>query len=176
MSVNPDLFRNVMSHYATGVTVVTARVGDKKHGLTVNAICSVSLDPPLLLVCVRKHTYSYKLITESQNFAVNILSLDQEMIAKRFANNTLTADERFLGVDYRSEVSGAPILEEALSWLDCKVVAAYPGGDHTIFLGEVMALERRTDMQPLLFFRSEYQKQCTCNSEEMVNFRLRNGE
>ena len=157
MSVNPDMFRKVMSQFATGITVVTTRVENKIHGLTVNAFCSVSLEPPLLLVCIRNNTHGYESIKRGQNFAVNILGQTQEKVAKKFATNSLSSDERFAEIDYRFKASGAPVLVESLGWLDCKLVATYPGGDHTLFLGEVLALGHRNDQQPLLFFQSKYQ-------------------
>jgi flavin reductase (DIM6/NTAB) family NADH-FMN oxidoreductase RutF len=157
MPIDPNLFREVMSQFATGITVVTTRTGDEIHGLTANAFCSVSLEPPLVLVCVDKTAHSHDLIQQGKNFAVNILSAAQEAIARRFATNNMTAAERFAGIPYRTEATGAPVFMQSLGWLDCKLVAAHPGGDHTIFVGEVLAIGRGTDHQPLLYFGSEYQ-------------------
>jgi flavin reductase (DIM6/NTAB) family NADH-FMN oxidoreductase RutF len=156
MAVDPMLLRQVMSQFATGITVVTTCNHKEIHGLTVNAFCSVSLAPPLVLVCIDKKASSHDLIANSGNFAVNILNQAQEPIARKFSTNFLQSEERFADIEYRREATGAPVLAEAVGWLDCKLVADYPGGDHTIFLGEVVASGHRTDMPPLLFFRSRY--------------------
>ena len=156
MSINPDLFRQVLSRFATGVTIVTTRHGETVHGLTANSFCSVSLAPPLVLVCVDKNAQSHDLIQQSGNFAVNFLTLAQEEWSRRFADNQLSADERFAGIALHPEKTGAPVLDEALGWLDCKLFAAYAGGDHTIFVGEVVALGQSRDQQPLLYYQSQY--------------------
>jgi flavin reductase (DIM6/NTAB) family NADH-FMN oxidoreductase RutF len=158
MSIDSDLFRQVMSQFATGVTIVTTRDGEEVHGLTANSFCSVSLEPPLVLVCVDKSAHSHDLIAAGRNFSVNILKASQEALARRFATNNLPADERFAGIQFRTEVTGAPILLESLGWLDCRLFATYPGGDHTIYVGEVLALGRNQHDDPLLYFHSGYQK------------------
>ncbi|MGH7597918.1 MAG: flavin reductase family protein [bacterium] len=158
MSIDSELFRQVMSQFATGITVVTTRAGEEIHGLTANSFCSVSLQPPLVLVCVDKSAHSHDLITAGRNFAVNILKASQETLARRFATNNLAADGRFAGIPIRTETTGAPILLESLGWLDCRLFATYPGGDHTIYVGEVLALGRNQDDDPLLYFQSRYQK------------------
>jgi flavin reductase (DIM6/NTAB) family NADH-FMN oxidoreductase RutF len=158
MPIDPDLFRQVMSQFATGITIVTTRAGEEIHGLTVNSFCSVSLEPPLVLVCVDKSAHSHDLIAAGRNFAVNILAADQEPLARRFATNNLAANERFAGIAFRAEITGAPVLLESLGWLDCRLFAAYSGGDHTIYVGEVMALGRNRDDDPLLYFQSGYQR------------------
>jgi flavin reductase (DIM6/NTAB) family NADH-FMN oxidoreductase RutF len=112
----------------------------------------------LVLVCVDKKAHSHDLIGRGKNFAVNILHASQEPLARRFATNNLSAHERFAGIKFHAEATGAPVLQESLGWLDCKLVAAYPGGDHTIFVGEVVALGRHQGHEPLLYFHSEYQK------------------
>jgi flavin reductase (DIM6/NTAB) family NADH-FMN oxidoreductase RutF len=158
MPIDSDLFRQVMSQFATGITIVTTRAGEEIHGLTANSFCSVSLEPPLVLVCVDKNAYSHDLIAAGRNFAVNILKASQETLARRFAANNLTANERFAEIQFHTEVTGAPILPESLGWLDCRLFAAYPGGDHTIYVGEVLALGRNEENAPLLYFHSGYQK------------------
>ncbi|MDZ7291635.1 MAG: flavin reductase family protein [candidate division KSB1 bacterium] len=158
MPIDSNLFRQVMSRFATGITIVTTRAGETIHGLTVNSFCSVSLDPPLVLICVDKRAHSHDLIVQGGNFAVNFLTATQEEIARRFATNNLPASKRFAGVQFRTEVTGAPIFDESLGWLDCQLFATYPGGDHSIFVGEVVALGQTQEQTPLLYFRSTYQK------------------
>ncbi len=159
--INSDLFRQVMRQFATGITIVTTRAGEEIHGLTANSFCSVSLEPPLVLVCVDKSAHSHDLIAAGRNFAVNILKASQEELARRFAANNLAAHERFAGIQFRTEATGAPILLESLGWFDCRLFATYPGGDHTIYIGEVLALGRNQDDDPLLYFQSGYRKLAT---------------
>lgn len=158
MAIDPLDFRQVMSQFTTGVTVVTTRVGQAVHGLTVNAFCSVSCEPPLLLVCIHNDAYSREVILRSECFAVNILSQEQEDVARRFSTAALNADERLGDLQYRNAVTGAPVFKGVVAWLDCRLEAAYPAGDHTIFLGEVLAIGRRDDLDPLVFFRSQYRQ------------------
>ncbi len=157
MALDPLHYRRVMSQFATGVTVVTTRIGRDVHGLTVNAFCSVSCDPPLLLVCIHNEAYSREVIQKSRCFAVNILSQEQEEVARRFSTSSLTAAQRLADLEHQPVVTGAPVFKEVVGWLDCKLIASYPGGDHTIFLGEVLATGHRDDRDPLVFFRSQYQ-------------------
>jgi len=156
MPLDADTFRTVMSKFATGVTIVTARAGEEIHGLTVNAFCSVSLEPMLVLICVDQQAKGHDLLLKSNNFAVNFLGADQEQLARRFSADQLSAAERFRDLKFRSQVTGAPLLGNSLAFLDCEIVAIYPGGDHTIFLGKVLALEEKDGHHPLLFFEGEY--------------------
>jgi len=158
MPINSELFRQVLSRFATGVTIVTTHHGETMHGLTVNSFCSVSLEPPLVLVCVDKNAQSHDLIKQGGNFAVNFLTVAQEALSRLFSANHLSAAERFAGIPFHPEMTGAPVLDESLGWLDCKLFAAYAGGDHTIFVGEVMALGQSRREEPLLYYQSEYQK------------------
>lgn len=150
-------FRRVLGAFATGVTIVTTRADDTIHGLTANAFCSVSLSPPLVLVCVNKNAQSHEVITQGKCFAVNILSADQRHIAERFAQEALSSAARFDKLEPRTAVTGAPVLGESLGWVDCKLMASHDGGDHTIFVGEVVALGSGEKESPLLYFRGEYQ-------------------
>src|SRR5262245_11784735 len=156
LPLSSDAFRQVMGAFATGVTIVTTGSGDKIHGLTVNAFSSVSLEPILVLVCVDKQAFSHDLIIASQNFAVNILKTEQQFLAERFSNNDLDAKQRYEGVPFCSAVTGAPVLQEALAWLDCKLAAAHDGGDHTVFVGQVLAMGKGESRQPLLYFQGRY--------------------
>ncbi|MBX5457475.1 MAG: flavin reductase family protein [Thermogemmatispora sp.] len=140
MSIDREFFRHVLGQFATGVTVVTTRGSAGLVGLTVNAFCSVSLDPPLVLVCIDLKSRTLQAIRESQIFAVNILSEEQEELARCFA---LPSEERyryFCHAAYHLGVTGAPLLEGTLAFVEARLVADYPGGDHAILLGEVVAL------------------------------------
>jgi flavin reductase (DIM6/NTAB) family NADH-FMN oxidoreductase RutF len=153
MPIDKNELRRVMGHYATGVTVITTFSKEGKlHGLTANAVSSLSLEPPLLVVCVDKKAESYPCFEESGVFTVNILADDQEDLSRRFA---VSGGEKFEGVAYRRGGNGAPILHGVLAHLECKVHAAYEGGDHTIYVGLIEEAETR-DAKPLLFYRGGY--------------------
>ncbi len=156
MILDPQTFRAVMSKFATGVTVVTTRAGEQIHGLTVNAFCSVSLEPMLVLVCIDQQATAHDMLYRSNNFAVNLLGADQEHLARKFSTDQLTATERFRDVRFKSRATGAPLFEQSLGYLDCEIVARYPGGDHTIFIGKVLALAAANGRSPLLYYESAY--------------------
>jgi flavin reductase (DIM6/NTAB) family NADH-FMN oxidoreductase RutF len=155
MPIERNELRRVMGHFATGVTVITTMSKEGKlHGLTANAVSSLSLDPPLLIICVDKKAESYSCFEDSKVFTVNILADDQEDISRRFA---VSGGEKFEGVAYRRGANGAPILNGALAHLECKLYASYDGGDHTIYLGQIEEAETR-EGKPLLFFRGGYRE------------------
>jgi flavin reductase (DIM6/NTAB) family NADH-FMN oxidoreductase RutF len=157
-----DDFRRVMSHFATGVTIITAWDGEQRPtGLTASSFTSVSLNPPLILVCVSQKAHSYPAIKAAGRFAVNILCTGQEGVSRRFATApSASGDEKFVGLAYRPGAVGLPILDEALAALECAVVDAHPAGDHTIFVGQVEAVDVREDSgrEPLLYFRGKYSR------------------
>jgi flavin reductase (DIM6/NTAB) family NADH-FMN oxidoreductase RutF len=153
MAVSNEEFRSALGRFASGVTVVTARgADDQPLGITVSAFSSVSLDPPLVLVCVDKRASLHDHMTEGARFAVNILSEDQELISRRFASKD---EDRFNGTAYRDSAQGVPLLDGALASLECRVVCSYPGGDHTIIVGEVESTNIG-DGKPLAYFRGGY--------------------
>jgi flavin reductase (DIM6/NTAB) family NADH-FMN oxidoreductase RutF len=139
MAVDAREFRQALSQFATGVTVVTTRHGETVHGLTVNAFCSLSLEPPLIVACLDKRTRSHDLIIESGVFAVNILSAEQEHVSDRFAgrHGPEFEEDRFAGIAYGFGILGAPLIAGCLAQLECRLAATHEGGDHTIFVGEV---------------------------------------
>jgi flavin reductase (DIM6/NTAB) family NADH-FMN oxidoreductase RutF len=155
MAIEKNELRRVMGHFATGVTVITSiRTSGELHGLTANAFTSVSLIPPLLLVCIDKKAESYPCFDESRIFTVNVLSADQEAISRKFA---VTGGDKFTGVSYRIGAKGAPILDGALAYLECRVTEKIDGGDHTIYIGEIEQAETK-EGKPLLFFRGGYRE------------------
>ena len=155
MAINPDEFRAALGRFASGVTVVTTkdRTG-RFHGITVSAFCSVSLSPPLVLVCIDKNTGSHHALTETNSFVVNILREDQQYISDRFAS---FLPDKFEVIKYRTGIDGLPVLEEALANLECRLVHSYAGGDHTVYVGEI---ERVTlnDGKPLVYWHGNYRK------------------
>jgi len=151
-SPSPQVLRDVMSHYATGITVLTAG-GEHCHGMTANAFSSVSLDPPLVLCCIARTTQMHEVILRTRHFGVNVLSADQEQLARYFASrNRPKGRAQFDDVDwFPGRVTGSPLLVGALAWLECELSEVYHGGDHSIFLGTVLDAARRTG-DALLFF------------------------
>jgi flavin reductase (DIM6/NTAB) family NADH-FMN oxidoreductase RutF len=153
MPIEKNQLRQVMGHFATGVTIITTlNKAGQIHGLTANAFTSVSLEPPLLLISVDKKAESWPAFEESRVFTVNILAEDQEGLSRKFA---VSGGNKFEGVAYRVGANGAPILEGALAFIECTLYAAYEGGDHSIYLGEIQQAEIR-EGKPLLFFRGGY--------------------
>ena len=153
--IDDSEFRRVMGHFPTGVTVVTSLHEDGTPcGLTVNAFCSLSLDPALVLVCVEDAADSFGCIDRSGVFAVNILEEGRgESLSRRFS--TWGVDDKFRGVAFRTERTGCPILEVALAWVDCRVTRKIPAGDHTVFIGEVLEGDAR-EGSPLVYYRGGY--------------------
>jgi len=145
-----------MGHFATGVTVLTTALGEELHGMTANAVCSVSLDPLLVLVCVNKQARTHPVLTKSGVFGVNVLGEGQEQVSRLFADDSADSEHNLTGLAYRRGVTGAPILEDCLAYVDCRVVATYPAGDHTIFVGAVEDVGVLRDGRPLIFFRGGY--------------------
>ncbi len=156
MSVDPLEFRNIIGHFATGVTVITTAAGDKLHGMTANAITSLSLDPVLLLVCVDKATYTHGVLEGSGVFVVNVLGEHQEAVSRVFARRGEPEAGSLRGQSYTIGRMGAPILDDCLAFIECRVAEVLEGGDHSIFLGEVVGGGVKTEMEPLLFFRGRY--------------------
>lgn len=149
-------FRTVIGHFATGVTVVTSRRADGRPcGLTANSVASVSLDPLLVLVCLDRSAVSHGCIIDGGAFAVSILAAPDEPLARRFAEGE--REDRFEGLAWREEVTGCPVLERALAWLDCRVRDVHGAGDHSIVVGEVVACGARAG-EPLVFYRGEYRR------------------
>ncbi|GCE24701.1 hypothetical protein KDA_01850 [Dictyobacter alpinus] len=140
MAIEKELFRQVMGRFATGVTVVTTSSNGVLAGLTVNSFCSVSLNPPLVLICVDNNSSTLPLLRESKIFAVNMLSKNQEEWSRGFATNSPERFEHFCYAPYHTAATGSPIIEDVLAFIDARIVAEYPGGDHVIFIGQVEAM------------------------------------
>ena len=154
MAIDADEFRVAMSLWPSGVTIVTSRVGEQIHGMTVSDFSGVSLDPPLAVVCAAKSSVTTGLIEEARCFGVNILRLDQDALANKFASKK---DEfkRFEDVEIFEAKTGAPLLREAVVNLDCRVVAIHDAGDHLLCVGEIEETHVG-DGEPLLYFRGGY--------------------
>src|SRR5436190_2698501 len=156
--ITPDLYRQVMGNWGTGVSVVTTRdPGGQPYGLTVSSFTSVSMDPILVLVCLDDRLSGLQYFKDSMTFGVSILSEAQQEVSRLFAKKDTVRPTEL----YFEGETGEPLIRDSLVTLECKTVATYSGGDHTIFLGEVVAAELHGAMQgvkPLLYFRGKYER------------------
>lgn len=152
-SLEPDRYRTVFGHFATGVAVITVAGTAGSGGLTANAVCSVSLDPLLALVCFEQRARTLPLVRETGRFAVNVLREGAEDVARVFASK-VPEGEKLRDVPHRLE-RGMPILDAALAWVVCDVRELIPAGDHEIAIGEVVAMDL-SEGEPLLWYRGAY--------------------
>lgn len=158
MAITSDQYRDTLRHFPAGVTIVTVKSGDQWHGLTVSAFVSVSPTPPLILVVIdHRHTGHDLLERNDAVFAVNILREDQSALSNHFA--WTDEEERFTEGRWGTASTGAPILEDALAWLDCTVYSRHTAGTHTIYIGEVQACHvQEVDQKPLVYWNRDYRK------------------
>ena len=169
--INEAIFKQALGQFASGVTVITASNGNEDCGMTASAFCSLSLDPPLVLVCVKKGNTMWNMLQDSSGYGVTILGEDQQEWSNRFAGGTVDASgnwipwpeerSRFEGIDCaRAEMSGARLLPDALAQLDCVHEAQFDGGDHTIFVGRVVGANAkdRGEGNPLVYQAGGYKK------------------
>ena len=151
--------RSLMARFATGVSVVAARHGPLLAGMTANAIASISIDPPLMMASIARKSETHGAIIGSHAFSVSVLADDQQSLAECFAQPTTAAKLKgFCGADWHEAETGSPILEGALAYFDCRLAERHDGGDHTIFLGEIVAAGYREDAAPLLWYGSRYRR------------------
>lgn len=157
MAILPDEFRRTLGHFATGVTVVTVEIAaGEVHGMTANAFSAVSLEPPLILVCVGLNARTHSLLPQAPRFGVSLLRNDQEDLARFFASSEPKQEgaER-LGVRYRKTAHGAVVLQDCLAHMECTLVASHPAGDHTIYVAQVEEASQHAG-EPLLFYRGRF--------------------
>jgi flavin reductase (DIM6/NTAB) family NADH-FMN oxidoreductase RutF len=146
--------RQIMGHFATGVTIITALDGDEPVGLTAQSFTSLSLDPPLILFCPGKTSTTWPRIERAGSFTVNILGQAQEAICRTFA---ASGADKFAGVEWTpSDVTGAPVLDDVLAWVDCRLESQHDAGDHLIVIGRVVDLSVEEEGKPLLFYRGGF--------------------
>lgn len=153
---DPRTLRDALGCFATGVTVVTCLNGDgQPAGLTVNSFTSVSLDPPLLLVCLAKRAVSASALIEASHFAVNVLQTGQQPASIRFSTKD---EDRFGTTPWSCGEGGAPILKDSLGVFECERHAVHSGGDHHILIGQVVKASFDAALDPLLYFRGRYRR------------------
>jgi flavin reductase (DIM6/NTAB) family NADH-FMN oxidoreductase RutF len=161
--VDSRSYRNTIGLFASGVTIITTRLGEVVHGMTANAVSSVSLDPTLLLVCLDRRTRMHDLVQQAGLFAVNVLAADQEHLSVHFAGRGKDGppppDLRFVYGSDDTDDGSVPTIAGSVTAIRCQVEAAYPGGDHTIVLGRVIELRTgAADAQPLIWFGGHYRQ------------------
>lgn len=154
--VDEDAFRRVMGNFAAGVTVVTLQ--SPAHGITVNAFASLSLSPPLVLICIDHDTETHRRLADGEpGYCVNVLAADQRELGEYFANMREFDASPFETEATRTATTGAPVFESALAYLDCSLEAAHEGGDHTIYVGAVESAEvQREGAAALTYFRGDW--------------------
>ena len=151
--------RAMMARFATGVSVVAARHGPLLAGMTANAIASVSIDPPLMLASISRKSETHGAIQTSHSFAVSVLSSEQEALADCFAQPTTAGKlQRFCDAPWHDAETGSPILDGAIAFFDCRLMAQHPGGDHTIFVGEIVAAGFTEEGEPLIWYGSGFRR------------------
>ncbi len=158
MPVDASEYRGIIGQFATGVTVVTTGVDGWLHGMTANAITSVSLDPLLLLVCVDKEAHTHDHLSRAGAFTVSILAEDQQDLSQTFATSNKPEQGRLQGVGYRIGENGAPIIDGCLASIQCEVTERTDAGDHTVFFGRVLHATSERETRPLLFYQGTYRE------------------
>jgi flavin reductase (DIM6/NTAB) family NADH-FMN oxidoreductase RutF len=152
MSVTPQAFRQTLGRFASGVTVVTMLENNETHGITVSAFLSVSLEPPLVLISIDKKAQSHSRMLTAERYGVSILGEGQQRMSNHFANRDKDAVPEF------EHLNDFPVLKDALAQLVCKTVKHVDAGDHTLFIGEIEALQWQEDGKPLVYFQGGYQR------------------
>ncbi len=156
---SPERFRQVLGRFATGVGVLTTVVDGLVHGMTANAVTSVSLQPPLVLVCVDRTALMAERVTRAGCFAISFLAADQQALSAWFADPSRPDDARqFAGVPTRVAATGVPVIEDGVGFVDCRLHAVHDGGDHLIVVGRVEALGDGGSDEPLVYYRSGYRR------------------
>ncbi len=145
-----------MRQWATGVTIVTSAFENVRGGMTVSSFTSVSLEPPTVLVCLNKKTFTHDLVARSGVYAICLLSAGQEALSNRFAGLEPQVSDRFEGIAVTSAETGSPLLPDAIAWLDCRVRQAIDTFTHTIYIAEVVYAYVRPDVEPLVYHNRRY--------------------
>ena len=158
MAIDSQSFRTTLAQWASGVTIVTSLHDGQRVGITASSFTSVSLEPPRILISVAKRLYTHQVIEASQVFAVNILSAAQQGWGMRFAGKMPEGQDRFEGIDVFTAETGSPLLPDVLGWLDCRVWAAYDGGDHTLFVADVVAANAVATGEPVLYYDRQWRQ------------------
>lgn len=149
-------YRKTLGAFATGVTIITTKCEGQFYGFTANSFTSVSLDPPLVLFCIKEDATFIEALKRSKVFAINILAANQENLSNKFANSALLNEQRFEDVQINESPGSCPIINGSLAYLDCQQVNISSAGDHLIVLGEVTSFQRMSHAEPLLYYNGGY--------------------
>lgn len=158
MGIDPVNFRNIVGRFATGVTVITTAAGEEFQGMTANAFTSLSLDPLMVLICVDRSTHTHRVLERGRVFTVNVLADHQEEVSRLFAQRAGPEPGTLRGQRFTIGVTGAPVLEDCMAYLECRVADVHDGGDHSIFIGEVVDGRLVSERKPLLFYAGSYRR------------------
>jgi flavin reductase (DIM6/NTAB) family NADH-FMN oxidoreductase RutF len=154
---NPKELRRAFGQFATGITVVTVLAADgRPHGMTANSFTSVSLDPPLVLLAVDHQRRTYGHLIAAERFAISVLAAEHQPLSDRFAGRGVDQQEYFADIPHQLTPDGLPLLDGALAHFVCRRYAEYPGGDHTLFLGQIAQFSAQPGLAPLLYFGGRY--------------------
>jgi flavin reductase (DIM6/NTAB) family NADH-FMN oxidoreductase RutF len=157
-AIDPQIYRATLAQWASGVTIVTSIHNGERVGITASSFSSLSLEPPRVLISVAKRLQTHQAIMESQSFAVSILTTAQQEWGMRFAGMVPEGGDRFAGIDSFTAVTGCPLLPDVLGWLDCRVAVGYDGGDHTIFVGDVVAASASDGDNPVIYYHRQWRE------------------
>lgn len=158
MTADPEALRRAMRQWATGVAIVTATHNGVSHGMTVSSFTSVSLTPPQVLISLAQNTRTHALVRESRVFGVTLLAQGQEALSDRFAGRTPDDQDRLAGLNTFTLETGVPLLEGGLAHFDCRVIATFTSGTHTLFIGAVLAAQSQPQADPLLYYDRAYRR------------------
>jgi flavin reductase (DIM6/NTAB) family NADH-FMN oxidoreductase RutF len=156
MTLDPEKLRHAMRAWTTGVVIITSTHEGQQYGMTVNSFTSISLDPPLILVTLRKLTHTHDLVVKSGMFAVTILTAEQQELSDRFAGKAPNIVDRFDGVQTERLFSDIPVFKDGMAYLHCRVVNSIPVGENTLFVAEVIAAHGEGEGEPLVYHNREY--------------------
>lgn len=158
MTLDSETLRRAMRAWTSGVTVVTASHAGERYGMTVNSFTSISLEPPIIAVTLRKLTHTHALVEGSGEFAITILSADQGSLSDRFAGKMPDVTDRFEGVETEKLLLEAPLIKGGMAYFNCRVVNAIPVGENTLFLAEVVAVQGEGEGDPLVYHNRVFWK------------------
>ncbi|MDA0712904.1 MAG: flavin reductase family protein [bacterium] len=150
-------FKDAMTQMATGVTIVTCMHEGTAYGMTVSSFTSVSIEPPLVSICIDKRVTIGSIIEKSARFSVNILSAKQENLGKIFSTPSMDMNQRFTNGTWNSDQTLSPVLDNCLAWMDCNLHSTFEVGDHYIFIGEVKSSFSKTNGRPVIYFQRQWQ-------------------
>ena len=156
--LDPEQLRRAMRAWTTGVTILTSAYNDQRYGMTVNSFTSISLEPPLVCVTMKRLTHTHELVEKSGEFSVTILSHNQKELSDRFAGKIPDIHDRFEGVETEVIELDSPLIRGGVAFFNCRVIHAYPVGENTLFVAEVVAARGEGDGEPLVYHNRAYWK------------------